>query len=144
MESARPGEAGDALPEIAKQVSQAQVNAYAEAASDFNPIHLDEEYAKKSQFGGRIAHGMLILAFVSEMMDQAFPEGWSNGGRLKVRFKAPVYPGETVTTHGEVVAVRGSSRGPVAECRVGCRKKDGTEAVAGQAFVALGMRGESD
>ena len=37
------------------------------------PFHLDEEFARTTQFGGRIAHGMLTLAFVSEMLETAFP-----------------------------------------------------------------------
>ena len=91
-----PKQAGDRLPEIEKAVTQEQVNAYADAAGDWNPIHLDEEFAATTQFGTRIAHGMLGLGFVSEMMSTAFPDGWAAGGSLKVRFKAPIFPGETV------------------------------------------------
>jgi len=137
--SDRPGEKGDPLPALEKHVTVQQVEAYAEASGDFNPVHMDEEFAKTTQFGRRICHGMLILAFVSEMMTMAFPEGWPSGGRLRARFKAPVYPGETVTTFGEIVAVKGSPHGPVAECRVGCRKPDGSEAVSARAFVPLGI-----
>jgi len=137
--SGRPGEPGDALPSLEKHLTIEQVEAYAEAAGDFNPIHMDEEFARTTQFGRRICHGMLILAFVSEMMAVAFPDGWSSGGRLRARFKAPVYPDETVTTFGEIVAVKGSPLGPMAECRVGCRKADGAEAVSGRAFVPLGI-----
>jgi len=135
----RPGEVGDTLPALEKATSQEQVQAYAEAAGDFNPVHLDEEFVRTTQFGRRICHGMLILAFVSEMMATAFPDGWSSGGRMRARFRAPVFPGETVTTFGEIVAVKGSPHGPVAECRVGCRKPDGSEAVSGRAFVPLGI-----
>ncbi|MBM3958203.1 MAG: hypothetical protein FJ314_00295 [SAR202 cluster bacterium] len=131
-------EPGQRLPEIVKQVTQEQVGAYAEAAGDFNPIHLDETYAAGTQFGRRIAHGMLVLAFVSEMMATAFPREWPTTGRLKVRFKAPVFPGETVRTTGEAISVSGASGpGQVIEYRVGVLKPDGTEAIAGQAFVTV-------
>ncbi len=70
----RPGEPGDALLSIEKHVTIEQVEAYAEAAGDFNPIHMDEEFARTTQFGTRICHGMLILAFASEMMAAAFPD----------------------------------------------------------------------
>lgn len=136
----RPGEQGDVLPSLEKHVTAEQVEAYAAAAGDFNPVHIDEEFARTTQFGRRISHGMLILAFVSEMMNKAFPESWASGGRLKARFKAPVFLGETVTTYGEIVAVKGSSQGPIAECRVGCRKPDGADAVTARAFVPLGVR----
>lgn len=137
--SDRPGEKGDPLPALEKHVTVEQVEAYAEASGDFNPIHMDEEFARTTQFGRRICHGMLTLAFVSEMMAVAFPDGWLSGGRLRARFKAPVYPGDTVTTFGEIVAVKGSPQGPVAECRVGCRKAGGAEAVSARAFVPLGI-----
>lgn len=128
---------GDQLPEIRKTVTQEQVNAYAEAAKDFNPIHLDESFAKGTPFGARIAHGMLTLAFISQMMATAFPETWDAGGALKVRFKAAVFPGETVVAAGEVTEVKDGPDGPTAYCKVACLKPDGTEAIAGQATVPL-------
>ena len=133
-----PRRAGDPLPEVRREVTQGRVNAYAEAANDFNPIHLDAAYAAQTQFGRRIAHGMLTLAFLAEMMAQAFPDTWHKGGRLKVRFKAPVFLGEAVTAFGEVSAVTETPDGPLAECRVGCRRPDGEEAVTGQAWALLG------
>jgi 3-hydroxybutyryl-CoA dehydratase len=142
VNKSHPGAVGDVLPELARLVTQKQVDNYAEASGDFNPIHIDEHFASATQFGGRIAHGMLLLAFVSEMMDQAFPTGWANGGKLKVRFKSPVYPGENISTYGQVLSVNGSTLGPVAKCRIGCRKEDGTDAVTGHAFVPIGVRGE--
>lgn len=129
---------GHRLPEIVKSVTQDQVGNYAEAAGDFNPIHLDETYAAGTQFGRRIAHGMLVLAFISEMMSAAFPSEWPTTGRLKTRFKAPVFPGETVRTTGEAVSVTASSESSrVIEYRIGVLKPDGTEAISGQAFVTI-------
>jgi acyl dehydratase len=81
---------------------------------------------------------MLTFAFVAEMLARAFPETWSNGGRLKVRFKTAVFPDEKVTTFGEVTEIIQTPEGPVAECKVGLRKQDGEEAIAGQAWVRLG------
>ena len=100
-----PCNVGDLLPVISRQVTQDRVDLYAEAAKDFNPVHLDEEFARTTQFGRRIAHGMLTLAFVSEMLEMAFPGTYAAGGELDVRFKAPVYPGETVETWGEIISV---------------------------------------
>ena len=136
MTVARPVE-GEALPELAKSITQEQVVAYAEAAGDFNPIHLDPEFAAQTRFGKRIAHGMLILAFVSEMMGTAFPATWAEGGSMRVRFRAPVFPGETVTTYGKIKSMTDSPSGKVAECVVGCRKPDGTDAITGTATVPV-------
>lgn len=129
---------GHTLPQITKHVTQEQVSAYAHASGDFNPIHLDAAFAKSTQFGSRIAHGMLILAFVSEMMSTEFPDSWPSSGTLKVRFRAPVYPGETVTTFGEIIGIEESSpSGRLISCRVGCRKPDGADAISGQATVVI-------
>jgi acyl dehydratase len=128
---------GQQLAPLVKSVTQEQVNAYASAAGDFNPIHLDEQYAAGTQFGRRIAHGMLVLAFVSEMMASAFPVEWPSAGRLKVRFKAPVYPGETVRVTGEAVAEDDLGGSRQVEFKVAVVKPDGSEAVSGQAFVSF-------
>ena len=132
-----PSKVGDALPVITRTVTQEQVNLYAEAAKDFNPIHLDEEFARTTQFGGRIAHGMLTLAFVSEMLETAFPGTYASGGELDVKFKAPVYPGETVETWGEVISVKSNGEVDLVRCKAGCSKQDGTEVVSGRATVPL-------
>ena len=132
-----PDKEGDRLPEIQKAVTQEQVHAYADAARDWNPIHLDERFAAGTQFGRRIAHGMLGLGFISEMMSTAFPDGWSAGGTLKVRFKSPIYPGETVRTAGEITRVTETDEGRFATCSIGCIKPDGTEAISGTAIVRL-------
>ena len=132
-----PPTVGDPLPVITRTVTQEQVNLYAEAAKDFNPIHLDEEFARTTQFGGRIAHGMLTLAFVSEMLETAFPGAYASGGELDVKFKAPVYPGETVVTWGEVTSVKSNGEVDLVRCKAGCSKQDGTEVVSGRATVPL-------
>ncbi len=85
---------GQNLPEMKKHIVQEEINLYAKASRDFNPIHIDEEFARKTPLGGTIAHGMLILAYVSQMMTNSFGKEWLTGGRLNVRFKAPARPGE--------------------------------------------------
>jgi len=88
---------GDKLPELVKQISQESINHYAEATGDFNPIHVDEEFASKTPFKGTIAHGFYILAFLSELMTRHFGRKWVEGGSLDVRFKKPVKPGDVIT-----------------------------------------------
>ena len=118
-------------------ITREQLRAYAAASGDSNPIHLDEEFAATTQFGTRIAHGMLGLGFISEMMSTAFPDAWSSGGTLKVRFKAPIFPGETVRTVGEITKVVEVDGARVATCSIGCLKPDGSEAISGTATVPL-------
>ncbi len=130
---------GDTLPAIEKSVTQEQIESYAEAAGDFNPIHLDHEFAANTDFGGRIAHGMMIIAFISEMMTAAFQEDWLAKGQLKVRFRAPVYPGETVVTFGQVKSVQEQDGNTRFVCSVGVRKQNGDDAINGDATVIVPM-----
>lgn len=82
---------------VTRTLTQEMLNAYAEASGDFNPIHIDEAFAKTTPMGGTIAHGMLVLSFISEMMTGAFRTAWLSTGTLEVRFRAPARPGDTVT-----------------------------------------------
>lgn len=129
--------AGDVLTGFERQITQDRVDAYGEASGDHNPIHLNEEYASTTQFGTRIAHGMLSLALVTEMLASEFPDTWHDGGKLKVRFSAPVFPGEIVTTYGEITGISEEDGQIIATCTIGCKKTDGTDAISGRATVAL-------
>lgn len=91
----------DGLPIISRRITQPQLNAYAAASGDHNPLHLDAEFAAATQFGGIIAHGMLTLAFLSEMLTAAWGERWLSAARLRVRFKGAAYLGDRVETRGQ-------------------------------------------
>ncbi len=128
---------GRELPRIEKLVSQEQIKWYAQASGDFNPVHLDEKFAATTTFGRIIAHGMLILAFLSEMMTMAYSDKWLEGGRLKVRFKAPVFPGDTVTTFGTMKDIQKKDGVVYAAYVVGCRNQRGEEVITGEAWAPL-------
>jgi 3-hydroxybutyryl-CoA dehydratase len=126
-----------ALPEVAsvtRLIDQPRVDAYAEAARDHNPIHIDADFAASTPFGQRIAHGMLLLALVSEAMTAAFGERWASSGALKVRWRAPAVQPVTVTARA---TLRASDAG-VATYDVSCEAQDGTVLLAGTASVAHG------
>lgn len=125
------------LPVLEKHVTQEQVIRYAEASGDHNPIHLDPNFAAKTTFGRPIAHGMLILAFLSEMLTIAYGRFWLEGGSLKVRFKAPVYIGETVTTSGSLKSEIETAYSRRFIYRVGCSTQEGNEVITGEATVDL-------
>ena len=128
---------GDDLPTVEKLITQDQIERYAEASGDFNPVHVDHEFAAASQFGGTIAHGMLVAASISEMMTMAFGENWLVRGSLKVRFKAPVYPSEHISTFGRVKSIRERAKMREITCAVGVSKSDGEAAVSGEATVGI-------
>lgn len=128
---------GQKLQGFSRGVTPERITRYADASGDHNPLHLDDDYARTTQFGGVIAHGMLSMAFVCELMANNFPGTWHDGGKMKLRFKAPVFPGETVDVSGEVEVIRESENGSLAVCSVSCRKPDGTEALSGTITVPL-------
>ena len=128
---------GDPLPTIEKVVTQDQIEKYARASGDFNPIHVDQEFAASTQFGGTIAHGMMVAATISEMMTAAFGRDWSESGSMKIRFRSPVKPGQRITTQGSVRRVDEAEGISRISCTVSVVKDDGETAIAGQAEVRL-------
>lgn len=85
-------------PLLTKRLTQEKIDVYAVAGGDHNPLHVDPDFASRTRFGGTIAHGMLVLAYLSETMTLTCGEKWLARGRLKVRFRAPARPGDTVQT----------------------------------------------
>ncbi len=93
------GSIGD-LPEVSRTITQDRLTAYAAASGDDNPLHLDADFAAGTRFRAIIAHGMLTLAFISEMMTAHLGEPWLTSGSLRVRFKGAAYLGDNVQTWG--------------------------------------------
>jgi len=129
--------AGAELLSLGKTLSQEKIDRYARASGDFNPIHVDPVFAAQTPFGGTIGHGMLLLAYLSEMLTAAFGQAWLSGGRLKVRFKGAARSSETVTVSGHVQRVQEEHEGRRLWCDVGCLNQQGEVLVAGQAEVKL-------
>ncbi len=129
---------GVELTPIQQPVTQEDINSYARASGDFNPIHIDPEFARKSPLGGTIAHGMLILAYVSRMMTASFGENWLSHGRLNVRFKTPARPGDTVTVSGQVREVTRNGNITSVNCDILCQTQAGETVITGEAGVKIG------
>jgi len=128
---------GISLPELRKIVTQNNINLYAEASRDFNPIHIDEDFAKKTPLGGTIAHGMLILAYVSQMMTVAFGRNWLTGGKLNVRFKTPARPGDTIAVSGRIARIEENEGQALIQCDVLCQNQNGDSVITGETSVRI-------
>jgi len=114
---------------VSRLIDQARVDAYADAAHDHNPLHLESPEAAASQFGRPIAHGMLVLALVSEVMASGFGQRWAASGHLKVRWRAPAIPPVTITASAELK----SDVDGVATYNIACTSDDGTALLTGTA-----------
>ena len=125
------------LPEIVRTITQAQVDRYARATGDSNPIHVDADYAAASSYGRTIAHGMLVMALISEMMTAVFGEAWMRRGSLQVRFRAPVFPGDTITAFG-VLRLSEDVQGSLKLAyTVGCRNERDDQVISGEATLSV-------
>jgi len=83
-------------------ITREQLRAYAAASGDFNPIHLDEQVAKRAGLPGVIAHGMLTAAFIGERARQVASGGDWKLAQLQTRFKAMTFPGDVISVGGVV------------------------------------------
>ena len=109
------------------------VALFALASGDENPIHLDEDYAARSPFGRRIAHGMLTASLISAVLGNDLPGHGSIYLSQSLRFVAPVFIGDTITARVEVVATRAEKR--LVTLRTECFNQDGVVVVTGEALV---------
>ncbi len=114
---------GTNLLELKRQITQEHINLYASASGDFNPIHISPEFAKKTQLGGTVAHGMLILAYVSEFMKENFGKDWLKSGSLSARFKGAAYPGDKIIVGGKVSGIEKKEGSILISCDILCRNQ---------------------
>jgi len=128
---------GSPLPKITKNITQDNINLYANASGDFNPIHVDADYARKTPLGGTVAHGMLILAYISQMLTGAFGQRWLTSGKLNVRFRAPARPGDVITVSGSIRRIEKGDGHQTIDCEVLCRNQNDEPVITGEAKVKV-------
>jgi 3-hydroxybutyryl-CoA dehydratase len=121
------------LGPIVRSVTRDTIDDYEEILCIGNPLHFDEEYARETPFGGIIAHGMMSLAYVSEMMAQAFGKGWYEAGELDTTFVRAVRPGDTIITRGRIMGQRRMSGATHVVCDVYCENQMGERVLEGTA-----------
>src|SRR6187402_3093461 len=91
---------------ISKTITDADIQVFADVTGDHNALHLDEEYAATTRFGGRIAHGMLSASLISAVLGNELPGAGSVYLSQTLKFVKPVFPGDTVTARVTVIAIR--------------------------------------
>jgi len=124
---------GETLGPLELVVTRERVHAYASASGDYNPIHLDPEFAATTPFGGPIAHGMLLLSYFSRLLSDRFGRAWVETGQLEARFRAPALVGASISVHGIVRSVTTGQDGEQLECVLRCE-------AAGQLLVTATAR----
>ena len=133
---------GETLPVLRRQVTQALINDYAKASGDFNPIHVDPEFARNGPFGRTIAHGLMTLSFVAQVLNQLTHGGFDECGQIDVAFIGPVFADDTVEVSGVVEEIVMRDGGPAARVRLTCRVGE-RDILAGSAIQPYEETGET-
>jgi 3-hydroxybutyryl-CoA dehydratase len=114
-------------------ITDEDIVQFAEVSGDFNPVHMDEEFAKTTIFKGRIAHGMLSVSYISATLAKQLPGAIYM--KQTVMFKKPVRIGDTITTKVEVLSKNDEKKRLTLETT--CINQKEEIVVTGEALVML-------
>ncbi|ULB10295.1 MaoC family dehydratase [Cereibacter azotoformans] len=122
---------------LRKEVTDRDIELFAEVSTDRNPVHLDDDYARDTIFEGRIAHGMLTAGLISAVIGEQLPGHGTVYLGQSLKFLAPVRPGDTVLAEVTVTAIDHARRRVTLEtrCLVG-----NTTVLKGEALVLAPSR----
>ena len=88
---------------FAKTITEVDIYFYAGISGDFNPLHMNREYTKKTKFGRRIAHGPISIAMVATVFGTKLPGLGTLAREMSVQFTSPIFIGDTITAEVEVI-----------------------------------------
>lgn len=119
--------------QTSKTITEKDINDFAGVTGDFNPVHLDQAYAEKTIFKGRIAHGLLSVGLLSAVLGNILPGHGTIYISQEIKFLAPVRMGDTITAEVEVLElIQEKNR---AKFRTTCANQDGKLVVDGIAWT---------
>ncbi len=118
-----------------KTITEADISAFAGITGDFNPLHMDAEFASRSRFGERIAHGMLTAGLISAVLGMRLPGPGGIFVSQTLQFVHPVRIGDTITARAEVIAYQPQKR--LLTLRTTCINQRGTTVVEGEAVLRV-------
>ena len=122
---------------LERKITQNDILLFSKVSGDENPVHLNEEYAQESIFGGRIAHGMLTASLVSAVIAEQLPGHGTVYLSQTLKFIRPVYPSQLVKTTVLVKNIEYTNRRVTLDCEC---KVDGKEVLTGEALVLAPSR----
>ncbi len=121
---------------LSKTISDDDIRAFADVTGDRNPLHLDEEFARQTRFGRRIAHGMLSASLISAVIANELPGQGSIYLGQTLQFVVPVFLGDTVTARVTVSAIREDK--PILKLETVCTNQRNEVVIRGEATVLIG------
>ena len=119
-------------------ITQEMINQWAVLANDFNPLHIDLEFAKDTKFGSTVAHGSFTVTYLLEMMVEWLGIQWLNGGQLTdVKYTAPVKPGDKISPQGQIVDKKIIDGKNIIECEVWLENQAEEKVIISKAIAQL-------
>lgn len=120
---------------MSKTVTESDVYSFAGVTGDFNPAHINEEYARSTPFQTRIAHGMLGGGFISAVLGMKLPGPGTIYLNQELSFKKAVKIGDTVTAEVEAVQFIDKGKFQILELKTTCYNQLGEIVIEGKAKV---------
>jgi 3-hydroxybutyryl-CoA dehydratase len=120
---------------LTKTITDDDIRAFAAVTGDNNPVHLDDDFAKTTRFGRRIAHGMLSAGLISAVLANKLPGTGTVYLSQSLSFVAPVYPGDTITARVTVKKIREDK--PIVTLETVCTNQKDEAVLRGEAVVMI-------
>lgn len=125
---------------FSRTITETDFMMYAGLSGDYNPIHVDKEYAKKTFFKERISHGLLTASFLSRLLGMHLPGPGSVYVSQTLHFEKPVYIGDTITAKAEVIDLENSKR--LLTLATTCENQHGDIVLQGEGLMKLPKKEE--
>ncbi len=120
---------------LSKTITDDDIRQFADLIGDHNSVHLDDDFARNTRFGRRIAHGMLSASLISTCIGTKMPGNGAVYLSQTFKFVAPVYPGDTVTARVTITKIREDK--PIITLETVCFNQHEEPVVKGEAVVLL-------
>ena len=121
--------------QLSRTISEDDIRRMADITRDFNPVHMDEEFASRTRFKGRIAHGVFSAGLISAVLGTKLPGPGAVYLKQTLDFLYPVRAGDTLTAEVEVTAWRADKR--IITLKTRCLNQDGRDVVHGEAVLLV-------
>ena len=121
--------------QLSRTITEADIAAMAEITGDNNPVHMDEAFAARTRFKGRIAHGLFSAGLISAVLGTKLPGPGAVYLKQTLNFLYPVRAGDTLTAESEVTAWRADKR--IVTLKTRAFNQDGKDVVEGEAVLLV-------
>lgn len=125
---------------VSKRITEEDVDTFAKVTGDYNPMHVDEEFAEKTQFHKRIAHGMLSAGMISACLGNKMPGPGAIYLNQSLRFDKPVYFGDVLVATAKVEKIEQKAHFQIVTLSTIVTNQNGDVVTEGQAQLMPAKR----